>query len=78
MTINKSQGQSFRRVAVDLREPVFCHGQFYVAMSRVTDVHNLYILSRGLLPSNNRPPAGYRPRRVKNIVYPEVLIQYNS
>lgn len=66
MTINKSQGQSFTRVGVDLRSPVFSHGQFYVAMSRVTDVRGLHVL----LPGEGA--------RVMNVVYPEVLITGNS
>jgi ATP-dependent exoDNAse (exonuclease V) alpha subunit len=45
MTINKSQGQSFKTVGVDLRRPVFSHGQFYVAVSRTTSVAGLHILS---------------------------------
>lgn len=43
--INKSLRQSFDRIDVNLRKRVFTHGQFYVAMSKVTDVHNLCILS---------------------------------
>lgn len=35
MTINKSQGQTFDRVGILLRQPVFTHGQLYVAASRV-------------------------------------------
>jgi ATP-dependent exoDNAse (exonuclease V) alpha subunit len=63
MTINKSQGQSFDVVGVDLRHSVFTHGQFYVAISRVTDVGNLSVL----LPEEG-------DTKVENIVYPEVLI----
>jgi len=34
MTINKSQGQSFKHVGISLANPVFSHGQLYVALSR--------------------------------------------
>jgi hypothetical protein len=64
MTINKTQRQSLQKVGIDLRQPVFTHGQFYVAFSRVTDVANLDVL----LP--------YRGSgMVENIVYPEVLLR---
>jgi hypothetical protein len=62
MTINKSQGQSFEQVGVDLRTPAFAHGQFYVAVSRVSSATGLYILL---------PDIVYI---TENIVYPEVLV----
>jgi hypothetical protein len=61
MTINKSQGQSFETIGLDLRSPVFSHGQFYVAVSRVTSAAGLSVL----LPENATTTS--------NIVYPEVL-----
>ena len=64
MTINKTQRQSLQKIGIDLRQPVFTHGQFYVAFSRMTDVANLDVL----LP--------YRGSgMVENIVYPEVLLR---
>jgi len=61
MTINKSQGQSFEAVGVDLRSPVFTHGQFYIAALQVTSKAGLCIL----LPPNTTYMC--------NIVYPEIL-----
>ena len=45
ITINKAQGQSFRRVGIYLLTPVFSHGQLYVALSRsgVPDETKVYI-----------------------------------
>jgi hypothetical protein len=64
ITINKAQGQLLKKVGVDLRQSVFIHGQFYVALSRVIDMSNLDIL---LL---------YRGGdKAENIVYPEILFR---
>jgi hypothetical protein len=41
MTINKSQGQTFDKVGIFLRQPVFTHGQLYVAASRVKTFQDL-------------------------------------
>jgi len=64
MSINKSQGQSVQNVGLDLRSPVFGHGQFYVAISRVTSVHRLKIIWD---PKSEQA-------KTKNVVYPEVLL----
>jgi ATP-dependent exoDNAse (exonuclease V) alpha subunit len=45
MTINKSQGQTIPIVGVYLPEPVFSHGQLYVALSRATAKSNINILA---------------------------------
>lgn len=67
LTINKSQGQSVKWVGLDLRAPVFAHGQLYVAISRATHKHHIRILA----PEHNTNAA------IANVVYPEVLIDMN-
>lgn len=43
-TINKSQGQSVKYVGIDLRTPVFSHGQLYVALSRCSAARRITLL----------------------------------
>ncbi|XP_076897876.1 uncharacterized protein LOC143551299 [Bidens hawaiensis] len=65
MTINKSQGQSLSRVGLYLKDPVFSHGQLYVALSRVKtrDGIKLVILDKKSKLIN----------KTTNVVYKEIF-----
>ncbi|XP_038709423.1 uncharacterized protein LOC120004225 isoform X1 [Tripterygium wilfordii] len=65
MTINKSQGQTLKKVGLYLPRPVFSHGQLYVAASRVTTYKGLKILIGG---ENEQERL-----HTKNIVYNEIF-----
>jgi len=68
ITINKSQGQTFRKVGVYLRNHVFSHGQLYVAMSRVGRRDGVKLM----VPGTPRKSTG-EGCTVRNIVWAEAL-----
>ena len=45
ITIHKSQGLTLRNVVVDIGNSVFCCGQTYVALSRVTSLAGLNLIN---------------------------------
>ena len=60
MTINKSQGQTFKAVGVDLTNESFTHGMLYVALSRVGSPNCLTLL----VGENSK---------TRNVIYNEVF-----
>jgi ATP-dependent DNA helicase PIF1 len=65
ITINKGQGQSLQHAGVWLEEPVFTHGQLYVAASRVGHPDSIRFAIR--------QAEGMPPNATRNVVYHEVL-----
>jgi ATP-dependent DNA helicase PIF1 len=69
MTINKAQGQTLKRVGIDLCTDVFGHGQLYVALSRCGSEDGIFVMTLGV---NAAEPLG--GLKIKNVVYKEVLL----
>lgn len=69
MTINKAQGQTLDRAGIFLPNPVFAHGQLYVAFSRVRSFANVKIAVE------EGPEQAVTETAVitSNIVYKEIL-----
>ena len=65
MTINKAQGQTIPYMELYLPNPVFAHGQLYVALSRAQSKNNIKVLVKN----------GHINEEVytKNIVYKEIF-----
>jgi hypothetical protein len=67
MTINKCQGQTVQRVGVYLPEPVFTHGQLYVAASRAPARDCIRFFVPYTVINGQRGPF------TRNVVFTEVL-----
>lgn len=67
MTFNKSQGQTLSRVLLDVRNPIFAHGQLYVGISRVG--HRDHILALCSDP-DHLVNGGWGGIRCHNVINP--------
>jgi len=66
MTINKAQGQTLDHVGIYLPQPVFSHGQLYVALSRAKTSASIKILTK---PSTE----SLKEDCTRNVIYHEIL-----
>jgi hypothetical protein len=51
MTINKAQGCSLGKAGIYLNDPVFDHGQLSVALSRVSSLSDIWIVTNSEVES---------------------------
>jgi ATP-dependent DNA helicase PIF1 len=66
VTINKAHGQIIPHVGIYLPEPVFAHGQLYVALSRGVSCETTWVIAINILID----PTG---KSTKNVVYRDIL-----
>ena len=72
MTINKAQGQSINNLGVYLPQPVFSHGQFYVALSRASQPHRTKVMLIDV-KDTQAPIQDNNGKYTTNVVYNGVL-----
>ena len=69
MTINKAQGQTFDQIGIYLPQPVFSHGQLYVAFSRVRSFSDVTVHISPTTYQGHMKRITY----TQNIVFKEIL-----
>ena len=75
MTYNKSQGQEFDRVVVDVRKQPFTHGHLYVALSRIRIANNIRLfIEKSNIGLSDNDDLLLDPPIVTNVVYKNLSI----
>jgi hypothetical protein len=70
LTMNRSQGQEFEKLLVDLTIPSFTHGHLYVALSRIRKSENIKIFCNTEQIWDNNIVV------TNNVVYDEILKEF--
>jgi ATP-dependent DNA helicase PIF1 len=74
LTYNKSQGQTLKKVLLDVRTPLFAHGFLYIGLSRVQHPKDVaFFVNNYLLHSNPSPSSWHNKPVISNVVYSEVF-----
>ena len=66
ISINKSQGQEFQKVGLDITVPSFAHGHLYVSLSRIRNYNNIKFFVNDTNLIDNIPVTD-------NVVYEEIV-----
>lgn len=75
-TVNKSQGQEYDTVLIDMRQPPFAHGHLYVGLSRVKYADKITVLVK-----EHKTMFGNDDEihpMLSNVIYPELLLNHTS